>query len=114
MAPRPRRVVRAEGFVVRAQHYFPPGGSSDGGRPSFELFEERILSKLEYLAAHDFERWSGATDSDPIRFYVVGAAGPFPPMTIYAALVGDERTVEFIDIDVDTDYWDLIAGDPSD
>lgn len=34
--PVPRRVVRSEGFVERAQALYPPGGSSDG-RPSFDM-----------------------------------------------------------------------------
>jgi hypothetical protein len=113
MVSRPRQVVRGERFLVRAKSYFPPGRSVDG-RPSFEQFEKLILANIERLASDNFEAWSGATEADPIRFFVAGATGPFPPMTIYAALVGDQRTVELIDIDVDTGYWDLLTSDPSD
>lgn len=108
---RSRRVTRSADFIARAKNVFPPGGSA-GGRPSFELFEQRILVPLERLASDDFEAWSGATADDPIRFFVTGAAGPFAPMVVFAALVGDSSTVELLDLEVDTGYWDLLGSDP--
>lgn len=51
---RRRRVRRTTHFLDEAQGLFPLGGSPDG-RPSFELFADRILRAVEELFARDFE-----------------------------------------------------------
>jgi hypothetical protein len=47
-----------------------------------------------------------------IRVAMTYGVPVFPPMVFYAALA-DDRAVELLDLDVDLDYRDQSANDPS-
>lgn len=48
-----------------------------------------------------------------IRFVMTHAVPLFPALIVYAILLTD-NTVELVDLEVDEDYWDVIADDPDD
>ena len=109
MESRRRRVRRTTHFLDEAQGLFPLGGSPDG-RPSFELFADRILRAVEELFARDFEGQPEAFAG--IRFAMTHAVPVFPALVIYAVLADDD-TVELLSITIDDDYFDLIDDDPA-
>jgi hypothetical protein len=109
----PRRIVRGEQFLEAARTFFPTGGSVDG-RPSFELFETRILRITERRMSQTFEDLPEAVEGTGIRFVMTHAVPYFPAMVIYGMLLvaGGDEFVELIDIVLDEDYFDIIENDP--
>ena len=109
-----RRVFRSPAFLDKAQSLFPHGGSADG-RASFELFERLILKAAEEQLARAFDDLPVAVAELPSIRYVMTHAVPFfPALVIYAMVVADPHSgeyVELVGLDVDDDYWDL-ATDP--
>ena len=92
---------------------YPPGGSPDG-RPSFELFERLILRGVELQFSLQFDDLPVALQEVPsIRHVMTHAVPYFPALVIYGILLTD-GAVELLDLEVDEDYWDLIANDPDD
>ncbi len=111
--PFQRRTVRSAAFVAKAKALFPPGGSV-AGRASYELFEDLVLRGVEQQLARQFDDLPVAVSEVPsIRFVMTHAVPFFPALVVYAILLSDD-TVELIDLDVDEDYWDVVAGDPDD
>ena len=105
-----RSVSYSDGFVAQARALFPPIPTE--GRPTFAEFETRILRPVSRLALADFDSWGLATDSGPVRVFLTAPAGPFHPLVLYAALVGDPKHVEFLSVEYDEDYPDLLSLDP--
>ena len=103
----PWRVERSELFLRRALVEFPLGGGIEG-RPSFELFEEFLLTKVERVLSEHFEAQMEAVAG--VRFVMTHGVPFVPACVIYAARVGDH--VELLDIIVDWDYWETIGDDP--
>jgi hypothetical protein len=101
------RVERSEFFLRHALAEFPRGGAIDG-RPSFELFEEFLLIKVERVLSEHFEAQMEAVAG--VRFVMTHGVPFVPACVIYAARVGDH--VELLDIIVDWDYWETIGDDP--
>jgi len=112
-----RRSVRhSNEFLAKARSLFPPGGSTTG-RASFEQFERLILRAAELQFSRQFDHLPVAIHEIPsIRYVMTHAVPYFPPLIIYAVLMSDGATgtIETIDLEVDEDYWDLIADDPDD
>jgi len=110
-----RSVRRGEHFLLAATALFPPGGSADG-RPSFELFEERVLEIVERRMAETFEDLLEAVEGTEIRFAMTHALPYFPALVVYGMLVVDqgEELIELVDIVIDDEYFDAIESDPAD
>jgi hypothetical protein len=103
------RVERSEFFMEHALAEFPRGRSAEG-RPSFDLFEEFLLTKVERVLSEHFEAQMEAVAG--VRFVMTHGVPFVPACVIYAAKVGDH--VELLDITVDWDYWETIGDDPGD
>jgi len=92
---------------------FPPGGSTTG-RASFELFQQLMLRAAEMQFSLEFDDLPVAVEMVPgVRYVMTHAVPFFPPLIIYAVLMLD-GTVETLDLEVDEEYWDMIAEDPDD
>lgn len=102
-----RPVQRSAAFVERVHEHFPPGGDS-AGRPSFELFVERILLIAERRMATGFDELPETIAGTAIRFVMTHSLPFFPPLVIYGMLVIDslDEHVELIDITIDDDYFE--------
>lgn len=99
--------------MAKAKSFFPPGGSPSG-QASYELFEDLVLRGVEQQLARQFDDLPVAVSEVPsIRFVMTHAVPLFPALIVYAILLTD-NTVELVDLEVDEDYWDVIADDPDD
>lgn len=72
-----------------------------------------MLRGVEQQFARQFDLPVAVPEVPSIRFVMTHAVPLFPALVVYAIRLTDD-TVELIDLDVDEDYWDLIAGDPDD
>jgi hypothetical protein len=110
-----RRIRRGEQFGDAARVLFPPGGSAEG-KPSFELFEARVLRIVERRMAETFEDLPEAVEGTGIRFAMTHALPYIPALVIYGMLVVDdgEEMIELVDIVIDDEYFDAIESDPDD
>ncbi len=113
MPQRGRPVRPSAEFLAKAQALFPPGGSTDG-RASFELFERLILRAAELQFSRQFDDLPvPLPEVGAIRHVMTHAVPLFPALILYGILL-DDGAVEILDVEVDDDYWDLIADDPND
>ena len=82
------------------------------GQAPYELFEDLVLRGVEQQLARQFDDLPVAVPEVPsIRFVMTHAVPFFPALVVYAILVAED-TVELVHLEVDEDYWDLLAGDP--
>ena len=105
-----RKVVRSAAFLDGARRLFPPGGSASG-RASFERFEELVLRGVELQFGHQFDDLPVAVPGvESIRHVMTQPVPLFPPLVVYGLLLTD-GSIQLIHLEVDDDYWDLIAED---
>lgn len=111
--PRPREVRRSESFNQQARELYPPGGSSSG-QASYEQFEDLVLKGVILMFSRQFDDLPIAVSGvESIRHVMTHAVPLFPALVVYGVLLAD-GAVELVALDVDEDYWDLIADDPDD
>lgn len=104
------RIERSALFNEHVAQEFPAGGGGTTGRPSSQVFNDTVLSKIERLLETHFEAQPEAVPG--VRFVMTHALPLVPACVIYAGRVGDH--VELLDLTVDWDYWETVGDDPTD